>query len=42
MKQYRLVNNIVGWLIFAVAAFTYCSTIDGQLLGLSRVHHHSV
>ena len=28
MKQYRLVNNIVGWLIFAVAAFTYCSTIE--------------
>ena len=28
MKTYRLINNIVGWLVFAVAAFTYCSTIE--------------
>ena len=28
MKQYRLVNNITGWLMFAVAAFVYCSTIE--------------
>ena len=28
MKQYKLVNNIVGWLTFLVAAFVYCSTIE--------------
>lgn len=28
MKQYRLVDNIMGWLAFAIAAFTYCSTIE--------------
>ena len=28
MKQYKLVNNLVGWLVFAVAAFTYCSTVE--------------
>ncbi len=28
MKQYRLVDNVLGWLVFAVAAFTYCSTIE--------------
>ena len=28
MKQYRLVDNIVGWLAFMIAAFVYCSTIE--------------
>ena len=28
MKQYRLVNNVLGWLTFLVAAFVYCSTIE--------------
>ena len=28
MKKYNLVNNCVGWLVFLVAAFTYCSTIE--------------
>jgi len=28
MKKYSLINNITGWFIFAVAAFTYCSTIE--------------
>ena len=28
MKQFRLVDNIVGWLTFAIAAFVYCSTIE--------------
>ncbi len=28
MKRFRLVDNLMGWLIFAVAAFTYCSTIE--------------
>ncbi len=28
MKHYKLINNIVGWLTFAVAAWVYCSTIE--------------
>lgn len=28
MKQYKLLNNIFGWLAFAVAAFTYLSTME--------------
>ena len=28
MKHYRIVDNIVGWLTFLVAAFVYCSTIE--------------
>ena len=28
MKQYKLVNNLLGWLTFLVAAFVYCSTIE--------------
>lgn len=28
MKKYRLVNNVPGWIAFAIAAFTYCSTIE--------------
>ena len=28
MKQFRLVDNIVGWLAFFIAAFVYCSTIE--------------
>jgi hypothetical protein len=28
MKQYRLINNITGWVIFAVAALTYLMTIE--------------
>ena len=28
MRQYRLVDNILGWVAFAIAAFTYCSTIE--------------
>ena len=26
--MYKKINNVVGWIIFAVAAFTYCSTIE--------------
>ena len=26
--MYKLVNNVLGWLTFFVAAFVYCSTID--------------
>ena len=28
MKKYSLINNCVGWLVFAIAAFTYCSTVE--------------
>ncbi|WP_337667764.1 DUF2723 domain-containing protein [Prevotella sp.] len=28
MKQFRLVDNILGWLAFLIAAFVYCSTIE--------------
>ena len=28
MRTYKLVNNITGWVVFAIAAFTYCSTIE--------------
>ena len=28
MKQFRLVDNIVGWIAFAIAAFVYCSTVE--------------
>ena len=28
MKHYRIVDNVVGWLTFLIAAFVYCSTIE--------------
>ena len=28
MKQYNLLNNVLGWVAFAIAAFTYCSTVE--------------
>lgn len=28
MKQYKLINNVLGWLTFLIAAFTYLSTIE--------------
>ncbi len=28
MKQFRIVDNILGWLTFAIAAFVYCSTVE--------------
>jgi len=28
MKHFRLIDNVVGWLTFLVAAFVYCSTIE--------------
>lgn len=27
-SRYKLLNNVLGWIIFAIAAFTYCSTIE--------------
>ena len=28
MKQFKLVDNILGWAAFLIAAFVYCSTIE--------------
>ncbi|MBQ2185767.1 MAG: DUF2723 domain-containing protein, partial [Bacteroidaceae bacterium] len=28
MKQFRTVDNLMGWITFAIAAFVYCSTIE--------------
>jgi len=28
MKTYKITNNLLGWIVFAIAAFTYCSTIE--------------
>ena len=28
MKRFKLVNNITGWLVFLVAAITYCMTVE--------------
>ena len=26
--RYKTVNNLIGWIAFAIAAFVYCSTIE--------------
>lgn len=28
MKQFKLANDILGWITFAIAAFTYCMTVE--------------
>ena len=28
MKKYRLVDNVLGWFSFLIAAFVYCSTVE--------------
>ena len=28
MKQFRIIDNVMGWLAFAIAAVVYCSTIE--------------
>ncbi len=28
MKRYKLINNVLGWVVFLVAAIVYCSTIE--------------
>lgn len=28
MKQFKFVNNLLGWITFAIAAWVYCSTIE--------------
>src|SRR5688572_13287758 len=27
-KEFRKLNNLVGWIVFAIATFAYCSTIE--------------
>ena len=41
MKQYKLVNNLVGWLAFVIAAYTYYRT-DSQFLGLPGIYHYRI
>ena len=28
MKHYKIINNVTGWIVFLIAAYTYCSTIE--------------
>ena len=28
MKHFRLIDNVLGWVAFLVAAFVYCSTVE--------------
>lgn len=28
IQQYKKLNNVIGWLVFAIAAFTYLTTIE--------------
>ena len=28
MRQYKNVNNLIGWITFAIAATVYCMTIE--------------
>lgn len=28
MKRFKIVDNILGWMAFAIAAFVYCSTVE--------------
>ncbi len=28
MKKFQLINNVMGWLTFAIAAIVYCSTVE--------------
>ena len=28
MKQYKTVNNLVGWFVFIIAATVYCMTVE--------------
>ncbi len=28
MSRYALINNVTGWLVFAISAFVYVSTIE--------------
>lgn len=28
MRHFRLIDNLMGWLTFAIAAYVYCSTVE--------------
>ena len=28
MRRYQTINNIIGWIVFAIAAIVYCMTIE--------------
>ena len=28
MKQFKLIDKLIGWLVFAIAAYVYCSTVE--------------
>ncbi|MDR1779809.1 MAG: DUF2723 domain-containing protein [Tannerella sp.] len=30
MKQYKLINNVLGWIIFVIASYTYLMTIESS------------
>lgn len=28
MSKFKLINNVVGWIVFVIAAYTYCATVE--------------
>ena len=42
MKQYKTVNNLVGWITFLIAAnrLLHDDRAHSQFLGLPGIHHH--
>ena len=40
MNSYKRWNNIVGWIVFAIAAMTYLLTMEP--VGLLRIHRYLV
>ena len=42
MKQYRTVNNLMGWLTFIIAATVYCLTIEPTASFISTIVVYSL
>ena len=44
MKQYKLVNNLVGWFAFVIDSFylLYDYRTDSQFLGLPGIYHYRI
>ena len=44
MNSYKRWNNIVGWIVFAIAAMTYLLTMEPlfEPVGLLRIHRYLV